>query len=34
MVSTPATRIATIMNAPASQLARVFGAYSQKDEAA
>ena len=34
MVSTPATRVATIMNAPASQLARVFGAYSQKAEAA
>lgn len=34
MISTPATRIATIANAPASQLARVFGAYSQKDEAA
>ena len=34
MISTPATRIATIVNAPAGQLARVFGAYSQKDEAA
>ena len=34
MISTPATRVATILNAPASQLARVFGAYSKKNEAA
>lgn len=34
MISTPATRIAQVVNAPAGQLARVFGAYSQKDEAA
>ncbi len=34
MISTPATRVATIINAPASQLARVFGAYARKDEAA
>lgn len=34
MISTPATRIAQVVNAPAGKLARVFGAYSQKDEAA
>jgi large subunit ribosomal protein L10 len=34
MISTPATRIAQIVNAPAGQLARVFGAYARKDEAA
>jgi large subunit ribosomal protein L10 len=34
MIQTPATRIAQIVNAPAGQLARVFGAYSRKDEAA
>ena len=34
MISTPATRIAQIVNAPAAQLARVFGAYARKDEAA
>ncbi|EKF16882.1 50S ribosomal protein L10 [Nitratireductor pacificus] len=34
MISTPATRIAQVVNAPAGQLARVFGAYSKKDEAA
>lgn len=34
MISTPATRIAQVVNAPAGQLARVFGAYAQKDEAA
>lgn len=34
MISTPATRIAQVVNAPAGQLARVVGAYSQKDEAA
>jgi large subunit ribosomal protein L10 len=34
MISTPATRIAQVVNAPAAQLARVFGAYARKDEAA
>lgn len=34
MLSTPATRIAQVVTAPASQLARVFGAYARKDEAA
>ena len=34
MISTPATRIAQVVNAPAGQLARVFGAYAQKDEPA
>lgn len=34
MISTPATRIAQVVKAPAGQLARVFGAYAQKDEAA
>jgi len=34
LISTPATRIAQVVNAPAGQLARVIGAYSQKDEAA
>lgn len=34
MVTTPATRIAQVVNAPAGQLARVFGAYARKDEAA
>jgi large subunit ribosomal protein L10 len=34
MISTPATRIARVVNEPAGQLARVFGAYSRKDEAA
>lgn len=34
MISTPATRIAQVVNAPAGQLARVMGAYAQKDEAA
>ena len=34
MISTPATRIAQVVNAPAGQLARVFGAYAAKDEAA
>ena len=33
MISTPATRIAQVVNAPAGQLARVFGAYSEKDAA-
>jgi large subunit ribosomal protein L10 len=34
MIKTPATRIAQVVNAPAGQLARVFGAYAKKDEAA
>ncbi len=34
MISTPATRIAGVLQAPAGQLARVVGAYSTKDEAA
>ncbi|EJF90758.1 50S ribosomal protein L10 [Bartonella tamiae] len=34
MISTPATRIAQVVNAPAGQVARVFGAYAQKGEAA
>ncbi|WP_274427415.1 50S ribosomal protein L10 [Chelativorans sp. YIM 93263] len=34
MVSTPATRVAQVVNAPAGQLARVFDAYARKDEAA
>ncbi len=34
MISTPATRIAGVLQAPAGQLARVFGAYANKDQAA
>lgn len=34
MISTPAQRIAMVTNAPAGQLARVFGAYADKGEAA
>lgn len=34
IITTPATRIAQVVNAPAGQLARVFGAYSKKDETA
>jgi len=34
MIQTPATRIAAVVAAPAAQLARVFGAYAKKDEAA
>jgi large subunit ribosomal protein L10 len=34
MIQTPATRIAQVVSAPAAQLARVFGAYARKDEAA
>jgi large subunit ribosomal protein L10 len=34
MIQTPATRIAAVVNAPAGNLARVFGAYARKDEAA
>ena len=33
-IQTPATRIAGVLQAPAGQLARVFGAYANKDEAA
>ncbi len=32
MIQTPGTRIAGILQAPAGQLARVFGAYARKDE--
>jgi len=32
MISTPATRIAGILQAPGGQLARVFGAFARKDE--
>jgi large subunit ribosomal protein L10 len=34
MLQTPGTRIASVLQAPAGQLARVFGAYAKKDEAA
>jgi large subunit ribosomal protein L10 len=34
LIQTPASRIAQVVNAPAGQLARVFGAYAKKDEAA
>ncbi|MDF1607043.1 50S ribosomal protein L10 [Hoeflea sp. YIM 152468] len=34
MITTPATRIAQIVNAPAGSVARVIGAYARKDEAA
>jgi len=34
IIQTPATRIAAVTAAPAGQLARVFGAYARKDEAA
>jgi large subunit ribosomal protein L10 len=33
MIATPATRIAGVLQAPAGQLARVFGAFARKDEA-
>jgi large subunit ribosomal protein L10 len=33
LISTPATRIASVLQAPAAQLARVFGAYATKDQA-
>ena len=33
MIQTPGTRIAGVLAAPAGQLARVFGAYANKDEA-
>lgn len=34
MISTPATRIAAVLQAPAGQLARVMNAYASKGEAA
>lgn len=34
LISAPATKVATVLQAPAAQLARVFGAYAKKDEAA
>ena len=34
MIQTPATRVAGVLAAPAGQLARVFGAYADKGEAA
>ncbi|MBO1323892.1 50S ribosomal protein L10 [Acetobacter sp. TBRC 12305] len=34
LISTPATRIAAVTQAPAAQLARVFGAYAKTGEAA
>ncbi|MDQ0317190.1 50S ribosomal protein L10 [Amorphus orientalis] len=34
LLQTPATRVAQVLNAPAGQLARVFAAYAEKDEAA
>ena len=33
LINSPATRIAGVLQAPAGQLARVFGAYAKKDEA-
>lgn len=33
LLNTPATRIAGVVQAPAGQLARVFGAYGSKEEA-
>lgn len=33
LISTPATRIAGVLQAPAGQLARVFGAYAKTGEA-
>ena len=32
MVSTPATRVAGVLQASAGQLARVFGAFARKDQ--
>ena len=32
MIATPATRIAGVLQAPAGQLARVFGAFAKRDE--
>lgn len=34
LINTPATRIAGVLQAPGSQLARVFSAYAKKDEQA
>lgn len=34
MISTPATRIAQVVNAPGGQVARVISAYAQEDKAA
>lgn len=34
MINTPATRVASVLRAPAGQVARVIGAYAAKDEAA
>ncbi len=34
MLSTPATRVARVLNAPGGQVARVIAAYSEKGEAA
>lgn len=34
MIATPATRLAQVTAAPAGQLARVFGAYGSKEDAA
>lgn len=34
LLAAPATRVATVLNAPAGQLARVFGAYGEQGEAA
>jgi len=34
MISTPATRLAVLTSAPATQIARVLAAYSEKSEAA
>ncbi len=33
LIAAPATKIAGVLQAPAGQLARVFGAYAKKDEA-
>jgi len=32
MLNTPATRLVGVLQAPAGQLARVFGAYAKRDE--
>ena len=34
MIATPATRVAGVLQAPAGQLARVFGAFARKDQEA
>ncbi len=33
LIASPATKVAQVLNAPASQLARVFSAYAEKDAA-